>query len=568
MKLKVLILTLLLTVTLFSKEIKFTNIFQINKQMSSDEITKAIINLPNNSIVLWKSGVYDVDYLSLENKKNIRFDFEKDVTLVSRAIYIKSSDNIRFSDFNYSNSKASDYYVHIEDSSNIAFYRIRFQTKTLVQNGIQVKNSKNIVLGALTLKKGIEGNHISIEDSKVFVSECKLYKDYNNSYALVYMKNSDVEIQNSDLSSKYNHAIYVENSRGIIQYNKFNGLLREKSKDYLTAIFLWKSNAFQVNNNQIDYYIGGIELLNSSALIKSNIITNANIGILLDKSKAIIESNSLKNINNNYYIKKNGTSFIYRGLLVRNDSTADITHNSFYNIKMEDGIIFDKDGIGVLIGDKAIVNLDNNTFKDTEQNIIGDAKNKSLPKISINTNHEEFDFSEIIALIDAKVDFQALKVLNPSIVSGELINDLVVNNTIIEANEYMKIDKNLKMICFPREYKGLFVKEMPKLKSGDYKLNIKSKVVTDNGIQQLHIYLKTKNNIKEILYKGKSKISFEKENDLESGWDYYTFSINLKNSKEKRFLSFIVNDNREIVKKFILDDGKIRFVEESDKADF
>ena len=56
---------------------------------------------------------------------------------------------------------------------------------------------------------------------------------------------------------------------------------------------------------------------------------------------------------------------------------------------------------------------------------------------------------------------------------------------------------------------------------------------------------------------------------MQSGLSIYSFSIKLKNSDKPRSFSFIANDGKEVIKKFIVNNDTFQLVEDIEKkADF
>jgi len=574
MILKKLILMVLLSLSVMADKIELTNILYIGTEMSQSEIVEKLQNIPNNTSVMWSSGSYELGKINLKNKKNIEFSFEKGVSLSSDGIYLTSCDNLKFSDFNYTNKYKTDQYFIIKDSSNIAILNIEFKRERSPTNGININNSQDIYLSNLNFKNGLEWHHLRIIKSRVSIDECTFYKDYNK-YPIIYSKRSDINISNSIFSSEVIASIAVSNSRGVIQNNKFEGLLKKKNTELITAISIKEDSHFKLINNSINNYLRGIHVIDSEAFIGKNRIKNATYGIVIGSSKAIIESNILEDINNKNYLTN---SLKFFGFYITDKSTVNINSNQISNTSC--GIsIFAKSKANIIgntihdifkqgsyneamyIHSGATVAVKNNTIINTENKYDGKTQEYLNDKVLVDTDYSEIKLSKMSALKKSTVDYKA-------IVSGNLIEDLFIKNTIIDAGEYIKINKNSKTILFPNDYRGLSLNELPKLESKKDDLNINFEVKVENAKQWLYGAVQTHNTIESIKYKGKLAIRYEKKSDLKSGLDTYLFSIKLKDNAKERFFSFIAHDGRESIKKFVLDNGKVTVVEENDKRDF
>jgi len=606
MKLKILLLTFLLTLSAIASEITLQNILTVNPKMDMIDLTKQLESIPDNTYIEWKSGAYKFDKLYFRNKKNIYFDFEKNVVITANNILFEKCDNIRFDAFKLINSDDGSVII-IQDSSDIYIARGEFESKDLKNGGIYLENSKNVALIELSFTKMNETNHININNSIVYINSCKFYKK-DDKYSILSIENSTVEVFNSNFSSEYKPAIFTLNSDGTIDGNNFYGLLNKKSKDDIQAIYIRGNSDFNIIDNSIENYLRGIDIIDSQARITNNRIKNANTGIALEKSKSIISENVLEKINNNKLLEEKP---VYIGISVR-DSYAEITSNKIsettrgINVNNSDTRInnnsisntFDTDdynGIGISLfnGEKPYVTarLANNSFINVKNHYYGDDKTAvtlitdydkykeffeagtsqtiDVPKSNVDINYTPINVDNIVALKDSKIDNKTVKILNPTMLSGVLVDDLIVKDMVLDPGQYIKIDTNTMMILFPEEYKGIFLDELPKLQSTNLPYEIKTTIDNQGILNVLNVQVATQDSIKFIKYKGKLNLNFTKKDDMQSGLSIYSFSIKLKNSDKPRSFSFIANDGKEVIKKFIVNNDTFQLVEDIEKkADF
>ncbi len=587
MKINYLFLLMFFTASIYAKEIELKNLLVITPDMPSNEIKDLLEKMPDNTLVEWRTGNFKFDTLTLEKKSNIRID-ATNVMLTLNKLTLSQCNVMRIKNISLVNTDDTGT-VTIKDSSDIALMDGQITSKDKKSGGIYISDSKNIYIAYITTKQMDEINLIYAIKSTLLIKKCKFEK-HQGKNASLYFSNSNVEVTDSNFSTENETIIGAEKSHGLIHNSRFT------SVKPLTSNFLniMDKSHFTIVNNTFSNFFSVLDIGSfSMAEISNNKITDGIYGIRVkESSKAVIAKNRFLNMNQG-------------DILVSDNSYSEIMDN-----------ILEKAGVGIYGGDSRMI-IVNNRLIDIHIGIISTIRNNPYMTISLKDNYFKsvkelyngWNKAEIISITDydkfenyfqseishsipvktepidlrykevnltnlntlknSKFDPTTANYLNPQFCTGKLVDDLIAGDTVIDAGEFVKIDKLTKVILYPKEYKGIKLDELPKLQSADSQYILTASVTTEGKLSDVHFMLTTADTLKFIKYKGKKEIQFKQKSNPDTGEEKYLFSLRLKNSDKQRSLSFITLDGKEVIKKFIFNDGAFKLIEnDHQKADF
>ena len=527
----------------------------LNPQMSAKQIKDKIESVPNNTLIFFDKGNYDLHgiSISLKNKKNITIEGKVDkVNLVT----INNCKLLIFNDsyINLFSINMSDVSLDIENTQSVYIFNDKFLTQSQLfinnSNGLIYKTEYNVdTTKYMTFKNSTFFINLLSGNAKHYIFSISSYIELSdskfNSYnAVITANNSSLYIHDNNFlnqtSEKKYYSIFAENSILDANNNNFKDIYRGISV-YHSKGFIYKNKFDMVNypvlfNNNSDGVVSKNSFDNSQLAIED--YDNFFMGVLIENfSQARIKDNIFKKQHISIYVNKNSKAEIYNNFF--GETLKNIGNKTFSG----NPINISSNCIANIINNKKLGNVFLSFAKqDSKIYLVNNEIDFSLPGIgdpqvsdnklpvNINISKDDFKYESIFDKIKVNIikDYNTLKLYAPKIVikKGYLKHPLTFIykgiERVLPKDTYVEYNENNHKLYIPVKYQGYVLKDLPELYIPLDKIDIKVEPIIgyiDNE-PILSFSINSVDDVKEILLDGvkmslkSKKMTYPREIDI------------------------------------------------------
>ena len=497
---KLVFIFILLSLNVFANG--FDKLIEIKVNMPAVAINALLKNAQSGTLFEFQSGEYNLGTKGVVlNKNYIALRAAKDANVVFKNTLITFKN---ISEFKIKN-------IHFSGNSAIVFKNVRdFDLSYLAfqSSALGVYNNSYGSITHTQFNNTVTSKYIPIyiqNQCSVRISDAKIVNNAN--VITVIADNSNLMLLNTQINSSLNIALGGNNNAKIIvNRSVFNGITPQKSGSH-RAIDLEKSSQIIVENSKFNnFFIDIFATYNSIIKLQNNKFENSQYGVFVrDNTDAIIKNCSFVNLFDGVYLEKNSYIESQLNLFTNNDYGIWVGKYSGINIKQDQFQAIKK--MGITIKDGCAANIEkvkykkghtyckaekhskiyaiNNLYYHSLQYAdisligIGDPQVKKSP-ILMDAKKTNISTSVFEKIKPIKIDFT----LSADLLKGYTTSHIKFWNSngeeeLIEKGSYMILNPIAHKIIEPKEYRGVYLANIPKLVMSKEERNISITPIID-----------------------------------------------------------------------------------------